>query len=106
MPWIVSTTSSVSCGIDFAASRNRAVLKDSRRRLPESPIILSMPSQGEIILPPSMEVFMRTLLSLIAVAIVFACGSAYLSQSSPEAALIAKAKGIHDRVIKLDTHND
>ena len=28
------------------------------------------------------------------------------AQSSSDAALIAKAKGIHDRVIKLDTHND
>jgi membrane dipeptidase len=28
------------------------------------------------------------------------------AQSSNDAALIAKAKGIHDRVIKLDTHND
>src|SRR5437867_2959735 len=26
--------------------------------------------------------------------------------STSDAALIAKAKGIHDRVIKLDTHND
>ncbi|MEI9813936.1 MAG: membrane dipeptidase [Acidobacteriota bacterium] len=29
-----------------------------------------------------------------------------LPAQTPEAALIAKAKGIHDRVIKLDTHND
>lgn len=28
------------------------------------------------------------------------------AQSSNEAALVAKAKGIHDRVLKLDTHND
>jgi membrane dipeptidase len=29
-----------------------------------------------------------------------------LSAQSPDAALVAKAKGIHDRVLKLDTHND
>ena len=28
------------------------------------------------------------------------------AQNSADAALVAKAKGIHDRVIKLDTHND
>ena len=31
---------------------------------------------------------------------------ANVRSSQAEAALIAKAKGIHDRVIKLDTHND
>src|SRR5438132_9906003 len=30
----------------------------------------------------------------------------FMGQSSSESALIAKAKGIHDRVIKIDTHND
>lgn len=31
---------------------------------------------------------------------------AALSAQGPDAALITKAKGIHDRVLKLDTHND
>lgn len=47
---------------------------------------------------------------LIAAASCFGLMTPFSSRSeaseSSEAALIAKAKGIHDRVIKLDTHND
>ncbi len=42
--------------------------------------------------------FSRTLLALFAAATV--------SAQSPDAALIAKTRAIHDRVLKLDTHND
>lgn len=35
-----------------------------------------------------------------------AAGAAAFAQSAPDASLVAKAKAIHDRVLKLDTHND
>src|ERR1043165_6007882 len=37
---------------------------------------------------------------------VLALAAAIAIPAQDDAALIAKAKGIHDRVIKLDTHND
>src|SRR5262245_60301860 len=49
---------------------------------------------------------MRTSISLIIVGVLAAAiGIAAATQSS-ETALIAKAKGVHQRVVKLDTHND
>ena len=48
-------------------------------------------------------------MKVIAAIVVTVIGALYISAQTPspaEAALIAKAKGIHDRVIKLDTHND
>ena len=42
----------------------------------------------------------------MAVSLIFSGPAQMSAQSQAEAALIAKAKGIHDRVIKLDTHND
>src|SRR6476620_4474163 len=51
-------------------------------------------------------------IKLIAIILILAMGVAFhLSAQTrapqpSEAALITKAKGIHDRVIKLDTHND
>jgi membrane dipeptidase len=44
-------------------------------------------------------------LTLLAVTLLFAAAGSGLAQSS-DAALVAKARGIHDRVLKLDTHND
>jgi membrane dipeptidase len=50
---------------------------------------------------------MRIFITLIVlVTLATAGGASATSQNSAETALIAKAKGIHDRVIKLDTHND
>jgi membrane dipeptidase len=42
----------------------------------------------------------------LSVALLFAIVAGTGPAQSNDAALIAKAKGIHDRVIKLDTHND
>jgi membrane dipeptidase len=44
-------------------------------------------------------------LTLLAVPLLLAAAASGLAQSN-DAALIAKARGIHDRVLKLDTHND
>jgi membrane dipeptidase len=43
--------------------------------------------------------------TLLAVPLLLAAAGSGLAQSN-DAALIAKARGIHDRVLKLDTHND
>ncbi len=39
-------------------------------------------------------------------ALLFLIGAGISAAQSNDAALIAKAKGIHERVLKLDTHND
>ena len=51
---------------------------------------------------------MPKLLQMVAAMIVLTTIqiSAQTVPSSTEAALIAKARAIHDRVIKIDTHND
>src|SRR5262245_25882247 len=50
---------------------------------------------------------MSRFITLIAgAALTVLTGTQASSQSSSEAALIARARTIHDRVIKLDTHND
>ena len=43
---------------------------------------------------------------LVAASLVFSVTFQVAAQTQAENALIAKAKGIHDRVIKMDTHND
>jgi len=48
----------------------------------------------------------NTLRFAVALAMVFSLTLSVAAQTAAENALIAKAKGIHDRVIKLDTHND
>jgi membrane dipeptidase len=53
--------------------------------------------QGE-----SMSNSMRLVVVALAIAVTFQAAA----QTSVENGLVAKAKGIHDRVIKLDTHND
>ena len=52
------------------------------------------------------KLFARTIVAAMAVSLIFSGPAQMSAQSQAEAALIAKAKGIHDRVIKLDTHND
>jgi membrane dipeptidase len=52
------------------------------------------------------KLFARTIVAALAVSLIFSGPAQMSAQSQAEAALIAKAKGIHDRVIKLDTHND
>ena len=52
------------------------------------------------------KLFARTIVAAIAVSLICSGPAQMSAQSQAEAALIAKAKGIHDRVIKLDTHND
>ena len=52
------------------------------------------------------KLFARTIVAAMAVSLIFSGPAQMSAQSQDEAALIAKAKGIHDRVIKLDTHND
>jgi membrane dipeptidase len=45
----------------------------------------------------------------IAIILIVMTGLAFQAAGQapqPDAALVTKAKGIHDRVIKLDTHND
>src|SRR5215471_20025719 len=54
-----------------------------------------------------MTKLVRVVISVtLAFLIAFQTGAPVSAQSSSEAALIARAKGIHSRVIKLDTHND
>src|SRR6267142_688119 len=48
----------------------------------------------------------RLIILIIVVGLAVSVTFGVFGQSPSEAALIAKAKGIHDRVIKLDTHND
>jgi membrane dipeptidase len=43
---------------------------------------------------------------IAAAAVAMSVAFQVVAQTSTENALVAKAKGIHDRVIKLDTHND
>src|SRR5258705_1124373 len=43
---------------------------------------------------------------LVAVGVAFQVAAQTRAPQQSEAALVTKAKGIHDRVIKLDTHND
>jgi membrane dipeptidase len=43
---------------------------------------------------------------LIVAGLLFQLTLGSASAQSSDAALMAKAKGIHDRVLKLDTHND
>ena len=50
--------------------------------------------------------FARTIVAAMAASLIFSGPAQMSAQSQAETALIAKAKGIHDRVIKLDTHND
>jgi membrane dipeptidase len=50
--------------------------------------------------------FARTIIAAMTVSLIFSGPAQVSAQSQAEAALIAKARGIHDRVIKLDTHND
>src|SRR5215510_2970624 len=50
--------------------------------------------------------FARTIVAAMTVSLIFSGPAQISAQSQAETALIAKAKGIHDRVIKLDTHND
>jgi membrane dipeptidase len=49
---------------------------------------------------------MRRLFSLAALALGGAASAALLAQAPADAALVARARAIHDRVIALDTHND
>src|SRR6478735_7710737 len=61
-----------------------------------------------------MEILMKGIKRKLLIAVMTASSAGLLFQltvrtspaQSNDAALIAKAKGIHDRVIKLDTHND
>ena len=50
--------------------------------------------------------FARTIVAAMTASLIFSGPAQMSAQSQAETALIAKAKGIHDRVIKLDTHND
>src|SRR5258705_8222791 len=43
---------------------------------------------------------------IVAVGVAFQVAAQTRAPQQSEAALVTKAKGIHDRVIKLDTHND
>ena len=50
---------------------------------------------------------MGKFMGLIVTSVVTVSVTVHVAAQTPaDAALIAKAKGIHDRVIKLDTHND
>jgi membrane dipeptidase len=49
-----------------------------------------------------MSTLLRVAAALAAVVLVAPCATA----QTPDSALVAKAKGIHERVITLDTHND
>lgn len=50
--------------------------------------------------------FVISSMTAVAVVLLFQMTAGTSPAQSSDAALIAKAKGIHDRVIKLDTHND
>jgi membrane dipeptidase len=50
--------------------------------------------------------FMQNISQNLTLGAVMICSAAFLAAQSNDAALIAKAKAIHARVITLDTHND